>query len=96
MSFLKKGCGNLDLKAEDAREMAITPCGIQKVKQLERGTSKEALKMAKRSAANNKGVEYDALSKYIWSGERVKTQDEINYEKLKKGGVKCISIIRIF
>ncbi len=88
MGFLRTGCGNEPLKPEDNTELRVTEYGIQRVKvEPKRRTSKEALEMARKSAANNKGVDLDVLANYSWSGERVKTQDEKNYETLKKGGL---------
>ena len=87
MAFLKMGCGSQPLKQEDNVQYVINEYGIQKQKIEPKRTSKEALEMAKKSAANNKGVDLDILANYSWSGERVKTQDEKNYETLKKGGL---------
>lgn len=87
MSFLRTGCGNQPLKQEDSVQYIVNKYGIQKQKIEPKRTSKEALEMAKKSAANNKGVDLDVLANYSWSGERVKTQDEKNYETLKKGGL---------
>ena len=87
MGFLKTGCGELPLKPKDDTRLVINEYGIVKEKIEPKRTSKEALEMAKKSAANNKGVDLDVLANYSWSGERVKTQDEKNYETLKKGGL---------
>ena len=87
MGFLTKGCGELPLKPKDDTRLVINEYGIVKEKIEPKRTSKEALEMAKKSAANNKGVDLDVLANYSWSGERVKTQDEKNYETLKKGGL---------
>ena len=87
MGFLKTGCGNEPLKPEDNTELRVTEYGIQKVKvEPKRRTSKEALEMAKKSAENNRGVNYDILDKYSRSDEKFKTQDQKNFEALKKGG----------
>ena len=87
MGFLTTGCGDKPLKQEDSVQYVVNEYGIQKQKIEPKRTSKEALEMAKKSAANNKGVDLDVLANYSWSGERVKTQDEKNYETLKKGGL---------
>ena len=87
MGFLTMGCGDQPLKQEDSVQYVVNEYGIQKQKIEPKRTSKEALEMAKKSAANNKGVDLDVLANYSWSGERVKTQDEKNYETLKKGGL---------
>ena len=87
MGFLTTGCGDKPPKQEDSVLYVVNEYGIQKQKIEPKRTSKEALEMAKKSAANNKGVDLDVLANYSWSGERVKTQDEKNYETLKKGGL---------
>ena len=87
MGFLRTGCGNEPLKPEDNTELRVTEYGIQRVKvEPKRRTSKEALEMARKSAANNKGVDYGILDNYSRSEEKYKTQDQKNFEALKKGG----------
>ena len=86
MGFLTTGCGELPLKPKDDTRLVINEYGIVKEKIEPKRTSKEALEMAKKSAANNRGVDYGILDNYSRSEEKYKTQDQKNFEALKKGG----------
>lgn len=87
MSFLRTGCNNQPLKPEYDVEYVVNEYGIQKQKiEPKRRTSKEALEIAKKSAKRRVDVDYDILDKYSRSDEKYKTQDQKNFELLKKGG----------
>lgn len=85
MAFLEKGCGGLPLNSTDNGELVINAeYGIGRVKPPKQRSDEKARELAIKSAQQKRGLDFDTLSAY--GSGKIQTQDQRNFELLKKGG----------